>query len=71
MTPPTSPASTTHGDESPSSSSSGSQREKTVPRTQSLRELYEVTEQADNLTLFCLFVDCELVSFQEAAQEKK
>ena len=25
----------------------------------------------DNLTLFCLFANCEQVSFQEATQEKK
>ncbi|KAE8671999.1 hypothetical protein F3Y22_tig00111877pilonHSYRG00324 [Hibiscus syriacus] len=70
-TPPTSPTSTTQGGLSPSSSSSGSQSEKVVLRTRSLRDLYEVTERQDNITLFCLFVDCEPVSFQEAVQEKK
>ncbi|KAE8706056.1 Detected protein of unknown function [Hibiscus syriacus] len=70
-TPPTSPTSTTQGDSSPSSSSSGSQSERVVQRTRSLRDLYEVTERQDNLTLFCLFADCEPVSFQEAVQEKK
>ncbi|KAE8728448.1 hypothetical protein F3Y22_tig00004355pilonHSYRG00008 [Hibiscus syriacus] len=67
-TPPTSPTSTTQGD---SSSSSGSQNERVMQRTRSLRDLYEVTERQDNLTLFCLFADCEPVSFQEAIQEKK
>ncbi|KAE8667942.1 hypothetical protein F3Y22_tig00112352pilonHSYRG00005 [Hibiscus syriacus] len=71
VTPPTSPTSTTQGDSSPSSSSSGSQSERVVQRTRSLRDLYEVTERQDNLTLFCLFADCEPVSFQEAVQEKK
>src|SRR5690606_37766125 len=66
-TPSTSPTSTTQGDSSPSSSSSGSQDERFAPRTRSLRDLYEVTERQDNLTLFCLFADCEPVSFQEAA----
>ncbi|KAE8657590.1 hypothetical protein F3Y22_tig00116989pilonHSYRG00496 [Hibiscus syriacus] len=70
-TPPTSPTSTTQGDSSTSSSSSGSQSERVVQRTRSLRDLYEVTERQDNLTLFCLFADCEPVSFQEAVQEKK
>ncbi|KAE8734503.1 hypothetical protein F3Y22_tig00000764pilonHSYRG00191 [Hibiscus syriacus] len=70
-TPPTSPTSTTQGDSSPSSSSSGSQSERVVQRTRSLRDLYEVTERQDKLTLFCLFADCESVSFQEAVQEKK
>ncbi|KAE8676644.1 hypothetical protein F3Y22_tig00111582pilonHSYRG00249 [Hibiscus syriacus] len=70
-TPPTSPTSTTQGDSSPSSSSSGSQSERVVQHTRSLRDLYEVTERQDNLTLFCLFADCEPMSFQEAVQEKK
>ncbi|KAL5566704.1 hypothetical protein UlMin_029868 [Ulmus minor] len=70
-TPPISPTSTTQGDSSPSSSSSGSQDERVAPRTRSLQDLYEVTERQDNLTLFCLFADCEPVSFQEAAQEKR
>ena len=70
-TPPTSPTSTTHGDSSPSSSSSGSQSEREVSRTRSLQDLYEATEQQDNLTLFCLLAGCELVSFEKAAQDKK
>ncbi|KAL5568431.1 hypothetical protein UlMin_025006 [Ulmus minor] len=46
------------------------QSERVVQRTRSLRDLYEVTERQDNLTLFYLFSDCEPVSFQEAVQEK-
>ena len=34
----------------------------------SLQELYEVT---DELTLFCLYVDCEPIGFEEAIQSKK
>ena len=30
-----------------------------------------VTERHDNLTLFCLFADCEPVNFQEAALDGK
>ena len=67
--PPTSPMPTTHEDPSSSSSLSGSER--AVTRTRNLQDLYEVTERQDNLTLFCLFADCEPVSFQEAVQEKK
>ncbi|KAH9695599.1 hypothetical protein KPL71_022832 [Citrus sinensis] len=37
----------------------------------SLQDLYEVTERHDNLTLFCLFADCEPVNFQEAALDEK
>lgn len=70
-TPPTSPTSTTQRDLSPSLSSSGSQDERVTSRTRRLRDLYEVIERQDNLTLFCLFADYELVSFQEAVQEKK
>ena len=53
------------------SSSSGNQSDRVAPRKRNLRDLYEVTERQDNLTLFFLFADCEPVSFQEAAQEKK
>ncbi|KAH9752860.1 hypothetical protein KPL71_014876 [Citrus sinensis] len=65
-TPPISPASTTCGDSPPSFLN-----KKTEERTRSLQDLYEVTERHDNLTLFCLFVDCEPVNFQEAAIDKK
>ena len=36
-----------------------------------LQDLYEATEHVDNLTLFCLFANCEPVSYQEAVKEKK
>jgi hypothetical protein len=35
-----------------------------------LQEIYEATENQDNLTLFCLFVDCEPMNFQEAFKKK-
>ena len=57
-TPPISPASTTCGDSPPSFLN-----ERTEERTRSLQDLYEVTERHDNLTLFCLFDDCEPVNF--------
>ncbi|KAH9790789.1 hypothetical protein KPL71_003509 [Citrus sinensis] len=37
----------------------------------SLQDLYKVIERRDNLTLFCLFADCETVNFQEAALDEK
>ncbi|KAH9672319.1 hypothetical protein KPL70_017676 [Citrus sinensis] len=64
--PPISPASTICGD-SPSSFLN----EITEERTRSLQDLYEVTERRDNLTLFCLFADCEPVNFQEATLDEK
>ncbi|KAH9706546.1 hypothetical protein KPL70_012251 [Citrus sinensis] len=65
-TPPISPAPTTCGDSPPSFLN-----ERTEERTRSLQDLYEVTERYDNLTLFCLFADCELVNFQEPALVEK
>nr|XP_048330851.1 uncharacterized protein LOC125422756 [Ziziphus jujuba var. spinosa] len=41
-----------------------------APRFRSSQEIYEVTENQDGLTLFCLFVDCEPVNFQEAMEDK-
>ena len=38
-------------------------KERKNDRTKNLQEIYEVTERLDNLTLFCLFADCELVNF--------
>ena len=37
----------------------------------SLKDLYEVTDRLKNLTLFCLFTDCEPMNFQEAIQDEK
>ncbi|CAL9218311.1 unnamed protein product, partial [Arabidopsis halleri] len=59
-TPPTSPASS-QGEESSS---------ERTPHLRSLQELYEVTENQDNLTLFCLFAECEPMHFQEAIEKK-
>jgi len=36
-----------------------------------LEDLYEETGETDNITLFCLFADCEPMNFEEAAQDKK
>ncbi|KAH9648378.1 hypothetical protein KPL70_025559 [Citrus sinensis] len=63
---PISPASTTCGDSPPSFLN-----ERTEECIRSLQDLYEVTERHDNLTLFCLFVDCEPVNFQKAALDEK
>ncbi|KAM1130901.1 hypothetical protein ACFX19_046196 [Malus domestica] len=68
---PISPTSTNHGNSPASASSSGSLNERKVPCIRSLRDLYEVAERLDNPTLFCLFVDCEPVDFQEAVQDTK
>ena len=37
----------------------------------SLEELYEVSENQNDLTLFCLFADCEPIDFEEAVQNRK
>ncbi|KAH7515302.1 hypothetical protein FEM48_Zijuj10G0012300 [Ziziphus jujuba var. spinosa] len=39
-------------------------------RFRSLQEIYEVTKNQDDLTLFCLFATCEPVNFQEAMEDK-
>ncbi|CAB75469.1 copia-type reverse transcriptase-like protein [Arabidopsis thaliana] len=59
-TPPTSPT---------SSQIEESSSERT-PRFRSIQELYEVTENQENLTLFCLFAECEPMDFQEAIEKK-
>ena len=59
--PPTSAATSTQED--------GSSSER-FPRLVSLQELYEVTENQKNLTLFFLFFDCEPMNFQEAMGNK-
>ncbi|KAJ4719135.1 Retrovirus-related Pol polyprotein from transposon TNT 1-94 [Melia azedarach] len=41
------------------------------PIMESFQDLYEVTERLDNLTLFCLFAECEPMSFGEAIQDEK
>ena len=65
MTPPSSP---TPNREDPSLEESSSER---PCRMRNLQELYEVTTNQDNLTLFCLFADCEPIGFEEAVQSKK
>ena len=37
----------------------------------SIQDLYDSTEITDDVTLFCLFADCEPTGFEEAVQEKK
>ena len=41
-----------------------------VPSFKSLQELYDVTENQENLILFCLFADCEPMNFQEVVGNK-
>lgn len=67
ISPPLSP---THGNASPSSLQGESSSERT-PRMRSLQELYEVTENQNDLTLFCLFVDCEPIGYEDAVQNKR
>jgi len=67
--------------QSPSSSSnlggcpvSSSPPPNSSPRPQKTRtpsELYKITENENNLTLFCLFFDCELVGFEEAIHDRR
>ena len=64
-TPPTSPTTTIGG--SPPSFLN----ERSISRARNLEEIYEDTERIEDLTLFCLFADCEPVNFQEAVQNKK
>ena len=56
--------------EGPSSSSEESPSER-PHRMKSLQELYKMSENQNDLTLFCLFSDCELIGFEEAVQRKK
>jgi hypothetical protein len=70
ISPPSSPASSSQGDSSPSSSLGESSRERT-PKVRSLQEIYEVTENQNDLTLFCLFAGCEPIGFEEAVQSKR
>ncbi|PWA98023.1 hypothetical protein CTI12_AA024020 [Artemisia annua] len=56
------PQSPTPIQNSPSSSSEGE------PKTRSLQELYEITEE---IPLLCLYADCEPLVFEEAMRSKK
>ena len=42
-----------------------------MSRTRTLQDRYDRTETLNNITLFCLFVDCELVDFEEVVQDKR
>ncbi|KAG6395499.1 hypothetical protein SASPL_146144 [Salvia splendens] len=57
-------------EQTPTSSIRGSPpsflNERATQRTRSLDGVYDDTERLEDLTLFCLFADCEPVSFKEA-----
>lgn len=61
ITPPASP--TPRLDETSSS--------ERTPRLRSIEEIYEVTKNLNDINLFCLFGDCEPLSYQEAAENIK
>ena len=42
-----------------------------TPRLRSIEEIYEVTKNLNDINLFCLFGDCEPLSYQEAAENIK
>ena len=42
-----------------------------TPRLRSIEELYEVTKNQNDINLFCLFGDCEPLSYQEAVENVK
>lgn len=68
QTPPHGSPSSYRGDSlSPSSSSSEASSSERPRKTRSLREIYEVVEiNEDNLNLFCVFMDCDPLSYEEA-----
>jgi len=56
------------------SSTASSAPPNSSPRPQKTRTLskpYEVTENENNLILFCLFPDCEPVDFEEVVQDRR
>ncbi|KAG6414490.1 hypothetical protein SASPL_127292 [Salvia splendens] len=63
-TPPASPATSVGG--SPPSFLN----ERATQRARNLAVLYEDTERLEDLTLFCLFVDCEPVNYEEAVESE-
>ncbi|KAG6430110.1 hypothetical protein SASPL_108171 [Salvia splendens] len=63
-TPPVSPAKSVGG--SPPSFLN----ERATQHTRNLAEVYEDIERLEDLTLFCLFADCEPVNYEEAAESK-
>lgn len=52
-------------------SPSSSLDERSAPNLESLQEENEVINNQNNLTIFCLFADCEPIGFEEATQNKK
>ena len=42
-----------------------------TPRYRSLEETYEVTKDQNDLTIFCIFANCEPIGFEEAIQDKR
>ncbi|KAG6437223.1 hypothetical protein SASPL_102135 [Salvia splendens] len=63
-TPPASPATSVGG--SPPSFLN----ERATQRARNLAEVYDDTERLEDLTLFCLFANCEPVNYEEAAESK-
>ncbi|KAM7519618.1 hypothetical protein LguiB_018580 [Lonicera macranthoides] len=60
------------GSQSPNLSSQEESSSSVGPRgKQSLQELYDVTEQQENLNLFCLFVDSDSINFEDVVHDKK
>jgi len=67
----TTPSPSPTNSSTPSSSSRGSSSEM-PPHMRSLQKLYEVTDNLnDDLTLYCHFVDCEPIGFEEAVKDEK
>ena len=58
--------STNHGDTLPSLES-----ERALSHTRTVQDVFDQPERLDNITLFCLFIDCEPVDFEEAVQDKR
>ena len=58
--------STTHRDTLPSLDS-----ERAVSHTRTIQDLFDQPERLDNITLFCLSIDCEPVDFEEVMQDKR
>ena len=72
ITPSPSPAALSPIHESPSSSSlldwSSSERPR---KMRSFQDLYDLIEITDDVTLFCLFTNCEPIGFEEALRDRK
>ena len=57
--------------EAPTTSSSLECSSERTLRYRSLQEIYEVIKNQNDLTLFCLFANCEPIGFKEAIQDKR